>query len=99
MEKYTLIGAAAFFAVMSLIALVMYKADKTKAKKKEWRTKESALLGVGFFGGAAGALAGMKLFRHKTKHWYFWFTNISALILHLLILAYIIIYAVLLQEI
>ena len=80
MEKYTLIGAAAFFAVMSLIALVMYKADKTKAKKKEWRTKESALLGVGFFGGAAGALAGMKLFRHKTKHWYFWAVNLLGLL-------------------
>ncbi len=89
MEKYTLIGAAAFFAVMSLIALIMYKADKTKAKKKEWRTKESALLGVGFFGGAAGALAGMKLFRHKTKHWYFWAVNITGLIWQLALLGWL----------
>ena len=29
------------------------------------------LLSVGFFGGAVGALLGMKLFRHKTKHWKF----------------------------
>ena len=33
MEKYILIGAAAFFAVMSLIALILYKADKVKAEK------------------------------------------------------------------
>ena len=80
MEKYILIGAAAFFALMSLIALIMYKADKSKAKKGQWRTKEASLLGVGFFGGAAGALAGMKLFRHKTKHWYFWAVNIAGLL-------------------
>ena len=79
MEKYILIGAAAFFAVMSLIALVLYKADKVKAEKGKWRTKEATLLGFGFFGGALGALAGMKLFRHKTKHWYFWVVNVAGL--------------------
>lgn len=79
MEKYILIGAAAFFAVMSLIALILYKADKVKAEKKKWRIKEATLLGFGFFGGALGALAGMKLFRHKTKHWYFWAVNVAGL--------------------
>ena len=79
MEKYILIGAAAFFAVMSLIALILYKADKVKAEKGKWRTKEATLLGFGFFGGALGALAGMKLFRHKTKHWYFWVVNVAGL--------------------
>ena len=34
----------------------------------------------GFFGGAIGALLGMKAFRHKTKHWYFWFFNIFGLL-------------------
>ena len=89
MIKYTLIGTAAFFAIMSLIALFMYMADKSKAKKKEWRTKESALLGVGFFGGAVGALAGMKLFRHKTKHWYFWVVNIAGLIWQLALIGWL----------
>lgn len=79
MEKYLLIGAAAFFAVMSLIALILYKADKVKAEKGKWRTKEATLLGFGFFGGALGALAGMKLFRHKTRHWYFWVVNVAGL--------------------
>ena len=68
MEKYLLLGTLAFFAVMSIIALILYKIDKVKAEKKKWRTKEATLLGFGFFGGALGALAGMKLFRHKTKH-------------------------------
>lgn len=80
MEKYLLLGTLAFFAVMSIIALILYKIDKVKAEKKKWRTKEATLLGFGFFGGALGALAGMKLFRHKTKHWYFWAINIAGLL-------------------
>ncbi|MDO4864736.1 MAG: DUF1294 domain-containing protein [Ruminococcus sp.] len=91
MEKYILIGAAAFFAVMSLIALILYKADKVKAEKKKWRIKEATLLGFGFFGGALGALAGMKLFRHKTKHWYFWAVNVAGLAWQAGLLAFLVI--------
>ena len=69
-----------FLAVMSLLTLILYKADKVKAQKHKWRIKEATLLGCGFFGGAIGALLGMKLFRHKTKHWYFWAVNILGLL-------------------
>lgn len=65
--------------LLSLIAFVLYGADKRKAKKEKWRIRESTLLGFGFFGGAVGALLGMKLFRHKTKHWYFWAVNLLGL--------------------
>ncbi len=68
-----------FLAVMSIIAFILYGADKRKAIKKAWRTPEAVLLGFGFFGGAAGALLGMRAFRHKTKHWYFWFVNIAGI--------------------
>ena len=60
-----------FYALISVIAFVLYFADKKKAQKNKWRIKEATLLGLGFFGGAIGALLGMKIFRHKTKHWYF----------------------------
>ncbi len=70
-----------FLCIMSLIALILYRADKTKAQKRKWRIKEATLLFAGFFGGALGALAGMKLFRHKTKHWYFWAVNIAGLLI------------------
>ena len=84
--KYYLI----FLAVMSLIALVLYCADKSKAKKGKWRIKEATLLSFGFFGGAVGALAGMKLFRHKTKHWYFWAVNILGLAWQIALLIYLV---------
>jgi uncharacterized membrane protein YsdA (DUF1294 family) len=69
-----------FLALMSLIAFVMYFIDKEKAKRKKWRTPEAALLSVGFFGGAVGALAAMTIFRHKTKHYYFYVVNVLGLI-------------------
>lgn len=69
------IGLLAFYAVVSVVAFFFYGADKKKAIKHRMRIPEATLLGLGFFGGAVGALAGMSLFRHKTKHWYFWVVN------------------------
>lgn len=54
-----LINAAAF-----LLMLI----DKQKARRGRWRISEAALLWSAALGGSAGALAGMYLFRHKTKH-------------------------------
>ncbi|MBR5114377.1 MAG: DUF1294 domain-containing protein [Oscillospiraceae bacterium] len=78
MLKYYLI----FIGVMSLITLILYGADKAKAKKHAWRIKEAVLLLFGLFGGALGGLIGMEVFRHKTKHWYFWAVNILGLAIH-----------------
>lgn len=66
-------------AAVSFVAFVAYGLDKRKAKKGLWRTKEAVLLGMGLCGGAPGALLGMKVFHHKTKHWYFWVVNILGL--------------------
>ena len=76
MIKYLLF----FYAAMSLVAFFAYGLDKRKAKKKRWRTPEAVLLGLGFFGGAVGALIGMNLFRHKTRHWYFWAVNLLGVV-------------------
>ncbi len=64
---------------ISIVAFAAYSQDKSKAKNGVWRTKEAVLLGLGFCGGAVGALLGMKVFRHKTKHWYFWVVNLLGL--------------------
>ncbi len=61
--------------VMSVLAFVLYGVDKHKAQAGKWRIPEAVLLGVGLLGGSMGALLGMYLFRHKTKHWYFWAGN------------------------
>lgn len=59
------------YAVLGFLAFLLYGIDKLKAKCHTWRIKESVLLGIAFLGGAVGAILGMLVFRHKTRHWYF----------------------------
>ena len=49
----------------------MYGIDKRKARRGAWRIPEKTLFLLPLLGGSVGALLGMKVFRHKTKHWYF----------------------------
>ena len=57
-----------YLIAMSLIAYILYAADKRRAKRDAWRIRERTLLLFGFLGGAIGALAAMEMLRHKTKH-------------------------------
>ena len=56
---------------MSLISFCAMGADKRRARKGAWRTPEKRLFLFAALGGAPGALLGMYVFHHKTKHWYF----------------------------
>ncbi len=60
--------AAVYYIVINFAAFVIYGADKFFAKKKKRRVPEKRLIGIAFLGGAFGALLGMYLFRHKTRH-------------------------------
>lgn len=81
-----LLFALSYFAVLSLITFFVYGIDKLKAKRGAWRISEKALLGLGAVGGALGGLLGMKFFRHKTKHKYFWAVNFTALAAHIAVI-------------
>ena len=70
----------AFFLVMSIAAYTAYGRDKRLAREHKRRISEKTLLSLSFFGGAAGALAAMQLFRHKTKHWYFYAVGIAGIL-------------------
>lgn len=59
-------------AAMSAVTLLLYGWDKLCAKWNKRRIRETVLLTLPLLGGALGALLGMLLFRHKTRHWYFW---------------------------
>ena len=56
---------AGYLVIINAAALLMMAEDKRRAKRHQWRVPEAVL------GGSAGAWAGMYLFHHKTKHWYF----------------------------
>ena len=76
-------------AAMNLLAFILYGVDKLKAKKGAWRIPEATLLLVAALGGSLGALFGMELFRHKTKHWQFKILVPLFLILHIALGIYI----------
>ena len=58
-------------ALMSLILFIMMGSDKRRAKAGKRRIPEARLFLFAVVFGAPGGLAGMYLFRHKTRHWYF----------------------------
>lgn len=64
-------GLIIYLIVMNIIGIAVMGADKSKAKKGAWRIPEKTLFFVSMIGGSIGTWAGMYLFRHKTKHWYF----------------------------
>lgn len=64
-------GLWLYLLLINLVALVVYGVDKRRAKKGQWRISEKTLFLLPLAGGSVGAIAGMYLFRHKTKHWYF----------------------------
>jgi uncharacterized membrane protein YsdA (DUF1294 family) len=69
----------------SLLGFALMGVDKQRAKNHAWRISERTLLFVAFIGGGIGSLAGMLLFRHKTKHMKFIVLVPLAMILNILV--------------
>lgn len=59
------------WAAMNLLAFALMGVDKQRARRGAWRIPERTLFMAAALMGALGGTAGMFLFRHKTKHWYF----------------------------
>ena len=57
-----------YLLLVNAAGFLLMLADKYKAKRNLWRIPEATLMGVAAIGGSIGAIAGMNLFRHKTKH-------------------------------
>lgn len=57
-----------YLAAINVITFIMFGADKARAIKGRWRISEAALILAALLGGSIGALAGMRIFHHKTRH-------------------------------
>ncbi len=79
----------AALAVGSVITFFLYGIDKSRAQRGAWRISERTLLLTGLLIGAPGALLGMQLFRHKTRHTYFYAVNLLGLALQGAALVYV----------
>lgn len=78
-----------YLAIMTIVGLVIMKADKIRAQKKKWRISEATLFLVSLLGGSLGTWMGMYVFRHKTKHWYFVIGMPLILIGHIALLVFL----------
>ena len=56
-----------YLIAINLITLLAMYIDKQKAKKSKRRISEKTLFTLVFLGGGIGGIAGMYIFRHKTK--------------------------------
>ena len=75
-----------YLVFINVLSFVLYGIDKKKSIKKEHRISEFHLLFVSLIGGSVGSILGMKFFHHKTLKWYFWFLNITFLIIQYFLL-------------
>ena len=57
-----------YLILINLIAFFLMGIDKRKARTGAWRIPEKTLFLSSILGGSIGAIAGMQLFRHKTRH-------------------------------
>ena len=71
----------AYLAAVNFITFFVYGADKRRARiPGARRVPEKTLFALALLLGSAGALLGMRVFHHKTRHWYFRF-GIPAILL------------------
>lgn len=78
-----------YLFVINLVTFAAMGIDKSKAKRGRWRIPEKTLFLLALIGGALGGIIGMRVFRHKTKHWTFKIGFPLLLILNLAVIYYL----------
>lgn len=80
-----------YLVVINVLAYILMGFDKRKARKHKQRISERTLWISGILGGSFGALAGMKKFRHKTKHNSFVIGMPLLVLIHIILFSWILI--------
>ena len=84
----------AYLVIASIIAIILYSADKKKATKgNEMRIKEKVLLSISVIGGAIGSFIGRKIAHHKTDKGYFSLVIYTSLFSQLVVLLVLVLLA------
>jgi uncharacterized membrane protein YsdA (DUF1294 family) len=74
-----------YFIVINLVSFIAMGLDKHKAQKHKWRIPESTLFVLALIGGSVGSILGMRVFHHKTRHWYFVYGMPAILIVQIIL--------------
>ncbi|WP_240501863.1 DUF1294 domain-containing protein [Bacillus sp. MUM 13] len=78
-----------YFVIINIISFTIMGIDKRKARKHEYRISEATLWLLAWVGGGTGGFAGMRNFRHKTKHASFAYGFPILMVLQLLAMVYL----------
>ena len=73
--------------IINIIGFFSMLIDKRRAIKNKWRIPEKTLFLIAIIGGSVGSIAGMRFFRHKTKHWYFAYGMPAILLVQIVIIS------------
>ena len=84
-----IIHLTAYIVIVNLIGFLLMGIDKRKAIKHAFRIPEATLFTIALIGGSLGCIAGMYLFRHKTRHWYFVYGMPAILILQIALILFV----------
>ena len=57
-----------YLLIINIIAFILYGIDKWRARNNGWRIPEATLFLVAVIGGSVGAILGMRIWHHKTRH-------------------------------
>ena len=87
-EIFSLKYITIYIATINIIGFLAMFIDKQKAKYGYWRIPEKTLFILTFLGGGIGTIAGMYLFRHKTKKAYFTIGFPAILIIEIILVIY-----------
>ncbi|MCR4651093.1 MAG: DUF1294 domain-containing protein [Lachnospiraceae bacterium] len=60
-----------YLILINILGYIMMWTDKRRAVKHAYRIPEANLFVIALLGGSIGSIAGMYIFHHKTRHWYF----------------------------
>ena len=75
-----------YLIIINALAFVLMLVDKYKAQNNLWRIPEATLMTIAAIGGSFGAYVGMRICRHKTRHYKFSIGVPIMMVLHSLIL-------------
>ncbi len=80
-----------YLIVINILGFLAMGLDKIKAKRGSWRIPENTLLMFTILGGGIGTIAGIYVFRHKTKKPKFTIGMPVILILEIMLIVYLMI--------
>ena len=79
-----------YLIAINIVTFVVFGIDKYKAHKGKWRIPEATLLWLAVFGGSVGAILGMRVWHHKTRHKKFKYGVPAIILFQIALIAYLI---------